>query len=285
MAKRVIVLGSGGLLGSHLVPLLKQQAEVIAPDRAYLDLSRPIDRSALPDRVDAVIYLAQSGRYREFPEGTDDVFRINVEQPLALVDYARRAGATHFLFASSGAVYGTEGVKLTENAPTPAAGEVLGFYGASKLAAEHLLRPYSAYLHIGLLRYFFIYGPGQASGMLIPRVVANVRDRQAITLQGHNGLVINPVHARDAARATIAALDLNSTEAINIAGSEELSLREISEIAGRNLGQEPNWVINDAAKSPALTASIAKMTAMLGAPRVSFEDGLREMIESNRGPR
>jgi nucleoside-diphosphate-sugar epimerase len=283
MAKRVMVVGAGGLLGSRLVPLLRQTAEVIALDRASLDLSQPINCRTLPSRIDAVMYLAQSNRYRDFPEGTGDVLRINVEQPLALVDYARKAGATHFVFASSGAVYGTHGVDLAEDAPVPASAETLGFYAASKLATEQLLLPFAAHLHVAVLRYFFIYGAGQAGSMLIPRLIASVRDGAPIKLQGRDGLVINPVHASDAARATAAALELNSSEIVNVAGGEGLSLRQIGEIAGGLLSREPQWETSDAVRPAVLTASIAKMSAILAAPEQSFESGISEMINEARG--
>ena len=184
---KTVVIGAGSLLGRHLVPLLAETCDVEAFDRRTLDLSGPLDIAALPHKADAVIYLAQSNRYREFPVGADDVFRINTAQPLALLDYARRAGASNFVYASTGGVYGAGGSQLSEDAPTPPPGQSLGFYPASKLAAELLAKAYEPYFNVALLRYFFIFGPGQKAGMLIPRIIDSVRGGKEISLQGADG--------------------------------------------------------------------------------------------------
>ena len=88
----ILMTGAAGLLGSHLVPVLEaEDADVIAAGRDMIDLSRPLDRTKLPAKIDAVVYLAQSSRFRECPEGAEDVFQVNTAQVLAMLDYARRA--------------------------------------------------------------------------------------------------------------------------------------------------------------------------------------------------
>lgn len=272
--KKTIVTGAGGLLGSYLVPLLSSDAEVIACGRDTLDLSRPLDAGSLPDKVDSVFYLAQSNRFREFPEAAADVFQVNTAQPLAMLDYARRAGASHFIYASTGGVYAPSNAVIGEDS---ALASGMGFYPASKRAAEILAEAYAPHMTVVILRFFFIYGAGQKSGMLVPRLVASVRDGQPINLQGEDGLRINPVHASDAARATAAAATLESSTTINVAGPEELSLRQMCETIGARLGKTPEYKVEPGA-SPRMVAATDRMGALLVPPTVRFEEAVQELV-------
>lgn len=282
--RTVLVTGAGGLLGSALVPLLAAEHRVVAVARETvaaapnieplaMDLSQPLDSSVLPERIDAVVYLAQSPRFREFPGGAGDVRRVNVDQPLALIEEARARGATSFVYASSGSVYAPSPEPLSEEAPTPAN----GFYAASKLAAELLLRPYSAVMNVALLRFFFIYGAGQKHHMLLPRLVDSVREGRTVPLRGQDGLRINPIHADDAARAAAAALQLEGAHTVNVAGPEELSLRRVCEIASAALGKPPQFEVH-VGEAQHLVADTRRMEALLGRPRTRLEDAIGELL-------
>ena len=77
----VLITGGTGFVGSHLIPRLAERHQVVAlartlpagpaPDARWIrqDLVRPLDVKQLPQRVDAVIHLAQSYRFKEFPDG------------------------------------------------------------------------------------------------------------------------------------------------------------------------------------------------------------------------
>ena len=275
--KTVLVTGAGGLLGSHLVPMLEAEGhDVIPTGRDLIDLSRPLDPSKLPRKIDAVVYLAQSSRFREFPETADDIFQVNTGQALRLLDFARRAGASNFVYASTGGVYAASPDPLTETSPLA---EPMGFYPASKRAAEVLAEAFAPHLHVALLRYFFIYGAGQKREMLIPRLVDSVREGRPVALQGEQGLRINPVHAGDAARATAAAVRLTQSATINVAGPETLSIRAMCETIGTRVGREPVFTHDFDATPPALIADTRRMAELLVAPTQRFEDAIGELIQ------
>lgn len=274
--KKVLVTGAGGLLGAHLVPVLQREGmEVIVASRDLLDLSRPLDSSSLPAEVDAVIYLAQSSRFREFPDAAEDIFQVNTAQALALLDYARAAGATNFVYASTGGVYAPSDEPLNESSTLQSP---MAFYPASKRAAEILIEAFASFMKIVVLRYFFIYGRGQKREMLIPRLVDNVLNGRAVTLQGEEGLRLNPVHAMDAACATAAAVGLDRSAIVNVAGPETLSIRAMCEIIGSKLGRAPVFEVQPDQKPGHFIADTERMSALLGAPSRCFEDGIVELL-------
>jgi UDP-glucose 4-epimerase len=281
----VVVTGATGFLGSVVVELLGRQDEVVAlhrpgsPPQAVAgvrwiaqDLAAPLS-AELPEHADAVLHLAQSRRYREFPEGGVDVYAVNAGMTVELLDYARRAGAASFTYASSGAVYASGPEPVNEDdAPRPG-----NFYAASKLAGELATEQFRSQLRAHVLRFFFIYGPGQRN-MFIPGVLGRIRDSQEVTLAGADGIHVNPVYVDDAAAAVAATLELADSMTLNVAGPDVVSLRDIAELGGRALGCAPRFATAD--PQPDLVASIERMSTALGAPTVGMEQGLQRTVEA-----
>ena len=103
-AKTVLITGANGLWGMSVTrSLLKRGHRVFALVRdstaikhenltpVPADLATSWDVCCLPRRADVVIHLAQSNRFRDFPEGSEDVFNVNISTTAKLLDYARRA--------------------------------------------------------------------------------------------------------------------------------------------------------------------------------------------------
>ena len=61
-----------------------------------IDLSK-IDFQTLPQDIDVVYYLAQSNRFREFPDGVDDMLSINVLAPNILAKWAVNNSVKKFI--------------------------------------------------------------------------------------------------------------------------------------------------------------------------------------------
>lgn len=288
--KSILVTGATGLVGSHLLPLLghdceihvlsRQAPEDRAPDIVHhqLDLGGGFGDEGLPSQIDGVVYLAQSSHFRDYPERALDIFEVNIAGVQRLLDYARRAGAKSFVSASSGGVYGSGEHGFSEDHIIPATGS-LGFYLSTKLCGEILAENYASFMNVAVLRLFFAYGAGQKRSMLIPRLVDSVKAGNPITLQGKDGIRINPVHAGDAARAVRAALDVEGCERINVAGPDILSIRAIAEIIGRKVGREPVFAVDESRPAGNLIGDIDRMRERLVAPDRRFEDGVDELIQ------
>jgi UDP-glucose 4-epimerase len=280
----VVVTGGGAFLASALLPRLAAREEVFATHRPDanppaisgvqwlpLDLSKPLPQT-LPREVDAVLHLAQSRRYREFPDGAVDMYEINAAATVRLLDYCRRAGGKTFTYASSGSIYARGPAPVREDdQPAPP-----DFYATTKLAGEQALEQFRGLLRAHVVRPFFIYGPKQ-SMMMMPGLLARVREQQDVTLAGPDGIRINPIFVDDAADAVIATLDLDQSHTLNLAGPDVVSIRQIAEIAGRLVGRTPSFAVGDSQQD--LVASIERQSEIAGAPRVGFEEGLRRTVE------
>ena len=163
----VLVTGSDGFLGRHLVPFLAAQGyRVIAASRKASvfavpnivalplpDLSIPFDWEPLLQGCAAVVHLAGIAH----TYANDDLYdRVNHQATEALARAASRGG-THLVFVSSIAAQSGSfsANELTEDDPP----RPNNAYGKSKLAAEQAVR--DSGVSFTILRPVVIYGDGE----------------------------------------------------------------------------------------------------------------------------
>ena len=163
----VLVTGSDGFLGRHLVPYLAARGhKVVAASRTtpavrgpnivtvpLPDLSRPLDWQPLLRQCDAVVHLA--GIAHTFAD--EDLYdRVNHQATEALALAAARGGI-HLVFVSSIAAQSgsSSDRELTEDDPP----RPNNAYGRSKLAAELAVR--ASGVSFTILRPVVIYGDGE----------------------------------------------------------------------------------------------------------------------------
>jgi UDP-glucose 4-epimerase len=283
----VLITGASGLLGNSLCRRLSQSGLGVigathlpvgqgSPNVEYrnVDFSSDWSVESLPQKVDFIIHLAQSANFRDFPNSAMDIFKVNIDSTARLLDYARKVGARQFIYASSGGVYGNGVEAFNENANIVPPGQ-LGYYLGSKTCGEILVQSYSSVFKVVVLRPFFIYGRGQKRSMLIPRLMDAVASGKSITLQGENGICINPIHVEDASLAVTSALDLRENATFNIAGPDVLSIRQICDEMGKYLGRKPIYDCQEG-RSNDLIADISAMRGQLINPKIkllkSFND-------------
>jgi nucleoside-diphosphate-sugar epimerase len=240
------------------------------------DLVKPLATAPLPDRIDAVIHLAQSRRYREFPEGASDVFDVNTRSTLELLEYARRAGARSFVFTSSGGVYGYSYEHFAETDPV----SPLNFYFSSKYSAELLIANYQRFFNSVVLRLFFVYGPGQ-DRMLVPTLIDRVTKDEVVTVDGNPGLRINPIFVDDAVRVFEPALHFSGAGLFNVAGDEAVTVTDFVELIGEVVGRKPQIEHTESRSGGDLLGDNTLMRETLGiVPEVSLRDGLTRIVGS-----
>jgi nucleoside-diphosphate-sugar epimerase len=130
-------------------------------------------------------------------------------------------------------------------------------------------------MDVTILRFFFMYGRQQRDTMLIPRLITNIRNGAPISLQGSDGIRINPIHVSDAAFALQSVLKLAGSHVLNIAGTEVLSLKQIAEVIGRKFSLVPNFKHVEGTPTH-LIGDIEAMKRLLHTPAVTFEAGLND---------
>lgn len=286
----ILIVGANGLLGRYLMErlsvvnivyalvkegsilkfALNNNIHLIEADLISLDLMM------LPTSIDAVIYLAQSNQFRNFPDGAMDMLDVNVYMPLKIADWARRHAVKKFIFTSSGGVYTNPNEPVKEFFDINA-NEKMGFYLNSKLSAEMLLKNYMDFFEtFVILRPFFMYGYGQNPTMLIPRLMNNIKCDQPVILNGEEGIRLNPIYIEDATMLVEKTLELQGDYIINIAGTEIVSLKELALLLGDFIGKKPCFHIEKIVGKD-LIADIDLMKKLLGVPKVNLVDGLSRL--------
>ncbi len=292
MKQKILVTGGTGLIGSHLLEALSfsNQYEVFVLGRNLklsdrdnniihidIDLAKDWDESILPENLFAIVHLAQAENFRMFPEKAKEVFYINTLSTLKLINYATEKKLSHFIYASSGGIYGNGDKAFVEDVVN-AYEKKTGFYIATKHSSEVILENYFNELNVFILRFFFVYGEGQKKEMLIPRLINFVKNGDPITLQGNSGIEINPIYVKDAVLAILATLKLNESHTINIGGQDVLSLRSIGELVGLALNKKPQFIVNDSEIPKNLIGDITKMKNLLHVPQISFKQIINKLI-------
>jgi nucleoside-diphosphate-sugar epimerase len=177
----VLVTGSGGFVGRHIVPYLAAQGyKVIAASRITSEtgnpnivavrlpeLSQPFDWRSLLEGCDAVVHLAGLAHK---PANEEQYDLVNHRATAALARAAACVGTNHLVFVSSIAAQSGpfSDQKLTEDDP-PGPNNA---YGRSKLAAENAIR--AAGVSFTILRPVVIYGQGEKGNVATVHRIARL---------------------------------------------------------------------------------------------------------------
>jgi dTDP-L-rhamnose 4-epimerase len=142
------------------------------------------------------------------------------------------------------------------------------------------------------LRFFNVYGPRQSlnnpytgvSAIFMSRIKSN--NRPIINEDGLQSRDFISVH--DVVRACIMAMEQKEAdfEAFNVGSGKATSIKGVAEIIAKEYGAKIAPEITNKSRKGDLrhcTADISKIKALLGfEPRISFEQGIRELIEWSR---
>lgn len=303
MAKRILITGGAGFIGSTIADLFLhagwdvavlddlssgKRDNVPAAARFY-----PVDlRSAAAHEVVAkerpqVIchHAAQIDVRRSMADPRFDA-DVNVGGLLNLMQAAVEAGSVeHVLFASSGgATYGdTDVVPTPESHPQ----RPVSHYGAAKAASELYLGVYRANFGIPFtaLRYSNVYGPRQdphGEAGVVAIFCGRLLDGKACTVFGDGTQTRDYVFAGDVARANLLAAERRFDGALNVGTGVETDVVELyrhlaraagvsrpPEHAPARLGEQRRSCIDPAAAAVALGWH----------PEVALEDGLARTFE------
>ncbi|WAC27703.1 NAD-dependent epimerase/dehydratase family protein [Ancylobacter sp. SL191] len=287
--KRVHVTGANGFIGREVIARLREAGYAVtgsdlraSPDVRALDLR---DRAAVVALMGELApdIVMHGGAISGAMLATDDpalMFDVNVMGTLNIVEAMRRTGTARLVFLSSNAVYAEADTRdpVPEDAPCGAADA----YGASKLAAESVLRAYAASFGIGVvaLRISSVFGAERVTPYLISQTLDAVRNGAPIEVTDTRSNMRQFVHVSDAARAVclaVAAVREGFTP-VNITGGTYLSEEQVVRLLLAGLPAPALSVIADRGRHDdgrVGPLDISRAAALLGyAPSVDIAEAL-----------
>ena len=288
---RVLVTGGCGYKGSVLVPKLVEDGHYVTvvdsmwfgnhlnPSiNAHIIQEDVRNVDAIPVRgVDAIIHLANVANDPGVELDQTLSWEVNTLTTQQLADRAVRAGVPHFLFASSGSVYGVKGEPhVTEDLELVP----ISAYNKTKMVAERALLSYAGDMQIHNIRPATVCG---VSPRMRFDVSVNMFARQGY-LDGRmtvfGGEQVRPnIHIDDVAdvyRHFLANPDLPSG-AYN-AGFENISILTIAEMVRERTGAE--IVITPSNDPRSYRQNSDKLLATGFRPRKSVSIAIDEVISA-----
>ncbi len=307
MAKRALVTGGAGFIGSHVADLylergyevtvldnlssgsrenLPASAEFVEGDIASAEAARLVREG----RYDAISHLAAQIDVRK--SVTDPAFdaAVNIGGTLNLLEAVRQSGRkTRFIFSSTGgAIYGdfvtppnVEDYPKDPESP----------YGIAKLSVEYYMAYFARQhgMECVALRYGNVYGPRQdphGEAGVVAIFCDRILSGRPMTTFGDGEQTRDYVFVKDVARANLLAATVElppvgplDARAFNIGTGIETSVNRLAELLNQ-AAPSPVPVERAPARAGELQRSalrVEKAAELLGwQPQVTLEDGLAE---------
>jgi dTDP-glucose 4,6-dehydratase len=310
-ARRAVVTGGAGFLGSHLCRRLHQAgwevvavddlstgrretvADLLSGDRFTLvehDVARGIP---VEDRVDAVLHFASAASPPEYLARPLETLAAGSEGTRHALELAREHGA-RFLLASTSEVYGDplqhpqrEDYWGNVNPVGPRS-----VYDEAKRFAEALATAYHRTHGVDtkIARIFNTYGPSMqpSDGRVVSNFVAQAANRRPLTVYGDGTQTRSFCFVDDEVRGLLALLESDWQGPMNLGNPDEFTVLELAKLVLEVTGSRSEIVFEDlpdddpARRQP----DISLAQRVLGwRPEVELREGLRRTLEWQWGSR
>jgi len=289
---RVLVTGGAGFVGRNCLPLLTADFDVHAISRRSQPAiggvtwhAADLCHAAQTERVVAriapshLLHLAWAvppGAWQAAPEHLDWT-----AASLRLFQAFARAGGRRLVVGGSCAEYDWAAGVCHEDRTAAAPGTL---YGAAKRAVGLVAEHWAAAIGLSLAwaRIFFVYGPHEADGRLVPTIVrALLSEQRAACTAGFQRRDFLYVGDVADALATLLRGDLEGI--VNIGSGRDVAVRDLALAVAERLGRPHLLGLGDRhggdAEPPLVVADVARLTGELGwRPRHTLQSGLDETI-------
>lgn len=282
--KKILITGSQGFIGSHLLKVLLPQNKVIGINKTR-DLKKrnykPIIKDILKlndvkESFRAIIHLAAITDVEFCNKNTQKCIQTNVLGTLKMLELARKKDCK-FVFISTSHVYGKPKViPIKENhSRNPSS-----IYAISKFLGENcceiFAKTYS--LDLTILRLFSVYGKNSPPYLVTSRIISQL-NKKSIQL-GNLKSKRDFVYIDDVVRAIKLILEKSKGfSTYNVGTGKSYSILElcniIKKLTGKNFSVKSSKSYQRKMDIQEMVANISKIKKMGWKPKTSLEKGLK----------
>ena len=293
---RVLITGSNGFVGSHVVKqLLDDGYEVFATSRTA-DLSTfdnygnyQFLKADLKDafevhdlfetaKPDVVVHCAAMSKPDECELHQAEAYAVNVEATVILLLNAAEY-KSHFIHISTDFIFnGESGMHSEEDKPDP-----ISYYGRTKLGAEEAVKEYE--YDRTIVRIVFVYGKTlHGRDSFITMIAEKLKNNQPYKLV--NDQERTPTYSEDLTKAILQIIKRKATGVYNVCGKDVVTPYQMAMTVAEVLGIKNNQFtpvtckeFEEIAKRPLKSGlSIEKARRELDYDPLSFDEGVRKTL-------
>lgn len=311
MAKKVLVTGADGFIGSHLTEILVELGYDVKAFVYYNSFNNWGWLDTLPKkklsqievfsgdirdpngvresmrRIDTVFHLAALIAIPFSYHSPDSYVDTNIKGTLNVLQAARELNTGRILVTSTSEVYGTaQYVPIDERHPFQGQSP----YSATKIGADRLAESFyrSFNLPVTIVRPFNTYGPRQSARAVIPTIITQLLNGQTDIKLGITSPTRDFNYVKDTAKGfvSIADSDLTIGEEINIATQQEISIGQLAQELIDQINPNANIICDEQRIRPQnseverLLGCNEKIKRLTGwCPKYTFQQGISETID------
>jgi nucleoside-diphosphate-sugar epimerase len=217
--KKVLVTGSKGFIGSHLMRALGDRGVAYdIKEHSFMDINNAENLRAtiVGVRPSVIVHLAALSNKEEVDHNPDLALRTNIIGTFNVLRLADRYN-TRVILASSAATAEPE----------------LSLYGTSKDCMERLARMFT---NVTIARFYNVYGPGSKS--VVNLFFKSVKSGRIVKLNGNTKR--DYIHVDDLVNSLLSLIDAKEPpELVEIGTGRVTSLHKLLSIIKKITGKEP----------------------------------------------
>ncbi len=291
---KALVTGSAGFIGTHVSrAMLADGFDVTGYDQKDTDepgvesvIGNFLDLESLTTAVrghDVIVHIGAIGDVYLAATNPELAAAVNVTGSTNIALAAEAAGA-RVVYASTWEVYGDPVYEpVDENHPC----EPDHPYNITKLAGERMLLAANRLRDVPViaLRLGTAYGLGMRPNSVFEIFIAKALAGEPITIQGDGSQGRQFTHARDIARAFVAAAKSEARGMpLNVVSPEMISIKQLAELVTERFPTEVTYGQPRPGDVTPSYVSASRIEEVLGwKAEVSFEEGMEELLSADRG--